>query len=96
MSRFKATEDGNVPFTPEEEQEWDARELAWNAGARDRLAAEIKTERNKKLYLSDWRVIKSLESNQLQDFAWVAYRQALRDMPEQAGFPDNVVWPVEP
>lgn len=96
MSRFKATEDGNVPFTPEEEQEWDARELAWNAGSRDRLAAEIKTERNKKLYLSDWRVIKSLESNQLQDFAWVAYRQALRDMTEQAGFPENVVWPVEP
>ena len=96
MSRFKATENGSVPFTPEEEQEWDARELAWNAGARDRLAAEIKTERNKKLYLSDWRVIKSLESNQLQDFEWMAYRQALRDMTEQAGFPDNVVWPVEP
>ena len=25
-----------------------------------------------------------------------AYRQALRDVPSQEGFPDNVVWPEEP
>lgn len=24
------------------------------------------------------------------------YRQALRDTPEQSGFPKNVQWPVEP
>ena len=24
------------------------------------------------------------------------YRQALRDIPEQSGFPKNVQWPVEP
>ena len=28
--------------------------------------------------------------------AWAAYRQALLDVPEQAGFPDNVTWPVKP
>lgn len=27
---------------------------------------------------------------------WTAYRQALLDIPQQAGFPDNVVWPVKP
>ena len=27
---------------------------------------------------------------------WAAYRQALRDLPEQAGFPMNISWPVEP
>jgi len=57
MTRFKSTENGNIPFTPEEEAEWDARESAWAAGASDRLAAEIKTERNKRLYFSDWRVL---------------------------------------
>ena len=28
--------------------------------------------------------------------AWTAYRQALLDVPEQAGFPHDVIWPVKP
>jgi len=24
------------------------------------------------------------------------YRQALRDVPQQAGFPDDVTWPMKP
>jgi hypothetical protein len=28
--------------------------------------------------------------------AWAAYRQALLDVPEQVGFPDNVTWPLAP
>ncbi len=28
--------------------------------------------------------------------AWRVYRQALRDLPAQSGFPTNVTWPVEP
>ena len=31
MGRFKATAEGNVPFTPEEEAEWDAMEAEWEA-----------------------------------------------------------------
>ena len=27
---------------------------------------------------------------------WAAYRQALRDIPQQSGFPSDVVWPVPP
>ena len=27
---------------------------------------------------------------------WIAFRQALRDIPLQAGFPTNIVWPNEP
>lgn len=27
---------------------------------------------------------------------WAAYRQALRDLPEQAGFPFNITWPDAP
>lgn len=27
---------------------------------------------------------------------WRAYRQALRDVPLQAGFPDNITWPTKP
>ena len=28
--------------------------------------------------------------------AWTAYRQALRNVPEQAGFPLAIVWPEQP
>lgn len=28
--------------------------------------------------------------------AWTTYRQALLDVPQQAGFPDNIVWPTPP
>ena len=28
--------------------------------------------------------------------AWAAYRQALLDVPEQAGFPHDVTWPTKP
>jgi len=27
---------------------------------------------------------------------WMTFRQALRDIPLQAGFPTNIVWPAEP
>jgi hypothetical protein len=28
--------------------------------------------------------------------AWKTYRQELRDVPSQAGFPDSITWPTEP
>jgi hypothetical protein len=28
--------------------------------------------------------------------AWATYRQALLDVPQQAGFPNTVAWPTEP
>lgn len=28
--------------------------------------------------------------------AWAAYRQALRDLPGQPGFPETINWPVRP
>lgn len=31
-----------------------------------------------------------------QQQAWADYRRALLDVPQQAGFPQNVSWPVKP
>lgn len=66
------------------------------ADGKIRLQNEIKEKRNLLLAESDWIVIKSFESNQNIPAAWEIYRQALRDIPQQAGFPDNVVWPEKP
>lgn len=93
MTRYHATPNGNVPFTPEEEAEWDAMEAEWAAGANDRAAAEIRTERDIKLTESDWTQVADAPVDKA---AWATYRQALRDIPSQAGFPNEVVWPVEP
>lgn len=44
----------------------------------------------------DWVVVKASEAGEPVSDEWVTYRQALRDIPDQAGFPDNVTWPVKP
>ena len=53
-------------------------------------------ERDSRLAASDLAVIRTLESGTAVSPAWVAYRQALRDVPQQAGFPDSIQWPVKP
>lgn len=56
----------------------------------------VRRERTQRLVDCDWVVIKSLESGQPVSADWLAYRQALRDVTNQAGFPFSVVWPLSP
>lgn len=57
-------------------------------------ANQVRSERNKKLTESDWTQL--ADSPVADRAAWAAYRQALRDLTAQAGFPWAVVWPVSP
>ena len=41
---------------------------------------------------TDWRASSDLTLST----EWATYRQALRDVPAQAGFPNEVNWPTEP
>ena len=88
MSRFTATAEGNVPFTAEEEAERDA----WEAGADDRKGVDVRRERNQLLRESDW----VSGSDVTMSDEWKTYRQALRDIPSQEGFPNDVTWPTSP
>jgi hypothetical protein len=74
----------------------DADRIAYEATVDADQATAIRRERDTRLAATDWRVIKTLEAGALQDFEWAAYRQQLRDVTSQDGFPWNVVWPVEP
>ena len=56
-------------------------------------ADEARTERDRLLADSDWTQVADAPVDQA---AWATYRQALRDVPEQAGFPDNINWPTKP
>ena len=94
MARHHATPNGPVPFTAEEEAEWDAQEAAWAAGESDRKATAIREERTKLLTATDWTQMPDYSGANKE--AWATYRQALRDITGQASFPNEVTWPVKP
>lgn len=92
MTRYKATPEGNIPFTPEEEAEWDAIQAQVAAEAPLRKASAIREERNKLLAETDWMALSDVTITD----AWRTYRQELRDITEQPTFPDEVIWPQAP
>ena len=63
-------------------------------------AEDVRADRNRILTL----IVDPLVSNPLrwgdltaeQQQAWADYRRALLDVPQQAGFPENVIWPAQP
>lgn len=59
-----------------------------------KAALEIREQRNQKLKDTDWTQLD--DSPGQNKLAWATYRQALRDVPEQTGFPWEVQWPNEP
>jgi hypothetical protein len=56
-------------------------------------ANAIRAERDAKLVESDWTQVLDAAVDQA---SWAAYRQSLRDIPQQDGFPTLVVWPEKP
>jgi len=56
----------------------------------------IRAERDHLLSASDWIVVKSYEAQQPVPQKWVDYRQDLRNIPIQSGFPFDVQWPDIP
>lgn len=69
-------------------QPWSVEQLSLTDAERN-----IRSKRNALLAESDWTQVADAPVDQS---AWAAYRQALRDIPQQAGFPYNVTWPTEP
>ena len=60
------------------------------------VAKGVRATRDRLIAETDWIVIKNLELNQNVPGVWEVYRQNLRDIPAQAGFPHNVTWPAKP
>jgi hypothetical protein len=80
-----------VPLTAEEIQDSYDAEATLVRAQRDRLLAE-----------SDWVTVKAVDQNAQDNLGiqvpqvWLDYRQALRDITSQAGFPYNITWPTAP
>ena len=78
-----------VAYVPPSQEELDTQ-----------AAAEVRYVRNVKLYTEvdpiagntlRWAALTSEKQT-----AWAAYRQALLDVPQQAGFPHDITWPNKP
>lgn len=59
-------------------------------------AKEIRQLRNKELSNSDWVITYSVENNTPVPNEWLIYRNILRDLPQQEGFPWETVVPPPP
>ena len=57
------------------------------------LEAPARQERNTLLAASDWTQVADAPVDRA---AWADYRQALRNITSQAGFPENIIWPTQP
>lgn len=60
----------------------------------EEIAAEARAERDRLLVATDWTQAADVPQATRNLFA--PYRQALRDVPEQSGFPTDIVWPTKP
>ena len=56
-------------------------------------AASQRTSRDEKLKASDWTQV---ADSPVDKDLWAIYRQELRDVPSQTGFPWDIVWPTAP
>jgi len=56
------------------------------------LPVDVRAQRDHLLASTDWTAL----SDNTMSSAMAAYRQALRDLPAQEGFPHAVTWPSKP
>lgn len=74
--------------------EWSGSSWVENSAMKNEQATSaVRAQRNALLTASDWTQIPDAPVDKV---AWAAYRQALRDIPQQSGFPDSVTWPSKP
>lgn len=59
----------------------------------EELASIARSNRDAMLAASDWTQVADAPVDQT---SWHTYRQALRDVPDQVGFPFDIGWPVAP
>ncbi len=60
------------------------------------LADSARAQRDALLRASDWVALRAMETGTPVPAEWAAYRQLLRDVPQQEAFPVQVEWPQPP
>jgi len=81
-----------VDLTAQEIAEIEARQAQAEADRPALLADAARNHRTQLLAETDW----TASSDVTMSDAMKAYRQALRDVPAQEGFPTDINWPTKP
>ncbi len=55
-------------------------------------ADEVRSKRNRLISETDWMAL----NDNTMSTDWIFYRQALRDITNQEGFPFDIQWPIQP
>lgn len=80
-------------FTDNESGTAAEQEAAYKARKDAEQGEAIRQDRNRRLTETDWTQV---DDAPVDKTAWATYRQALRDVPTQTGFPWTVTWPEKP
>jgi hypothetical protein len=88
-----------MPPQPGKPHVWDWNTHSWadprsSQQKYDQASEEVRARRNKMLAVCDWT--QGRDINNLVQLAWAPYRQALREITEQPGFPFDIIWPEMP
>jgi hypothetical protein len=84
----KGQQDGEEVTLVEDQSKVQARtQAAWTA---------LRTQRNRLLQQSDWTALSDAHLSQDKKDAWFAYRQALRELPDETTNPLEAEWPTSP
>ena len=72
------------------------QEAAYKASKDADQAKSVRTSRDDKLKECDWTQLDDTPLSNTVKATWAIYRQALRDVTTQAGFPWTITWPDAP
>lgn len=85
----------DIPEMPEGFWLFDYDTKQW-VGDTSQATLTVLYKREELLYKSDWTQLPNSPLTAEQRTAWEVYRQALRDVTDQEGYPLNVIWPTPP
>ena len=101
-SYYKNNEFKELPEKPSNYHIWNLETEQWQEPENyqqllfDEAASKVKQERQQLLATTDWTDTVSASARLENYNAWQFYRQQLRDITTQEGYPFNVVWPTQP
>jgi hypothetical protein len=82
------TDEQGVVHTAEEQ------EVEYKTRIDEQVATSVRAQRDRLLSETDWTQSRDVSLD--NDGDWVSYRQELRDITLQEGFPHTVTWPEKP
>jgi len=91
--------ENNLPVEiPEQPSQYSVFDFVTKQWVLDQNMAVVDVSKNRQrlLYATDWTQIPNGPLTTAQQQAWATYRQELRDIPSQSGYPFNVIWPTPP